>query len=188
MTNKSGRLPLHTACSNQAPLDIVQYLVQEYPEFLQMNDNNGALPLRDACSSQVELYDIRYLVQEYPECLHVTNSNGEIPFAWPRDMGRQKKTSQSCRLRLESTVASGVAVEPLSSPQPSVQPGKSPFSPDKETFVHPKDIDSPVSAQQPSRSLHPVVLPSPHSHPTATRKSCSRNEPNLRYRGCVFYS
>jgi hypothetical protein len=36
MTNNDGNLPLHHACNRDAPLDVVLYLVQEYPESLKV--------------------------------------------------------------------------------------------------------------------------------------------------------
>jgi hypothetical protein len=60
-----GRLALHTACENKAPLNVVRWLVQECPESLKVTDSNGSLPLHCACAngSGASLDVVRYLVK-----------------------------------------------------------------------------------------------------------------------------
>jgi ankyrin repeat protein len=180
VTNKSGFLPLHHTCIGGAPLDIFRYLVQSYPESLKVTNKNGWLPLHYAFSyrhhSPLEI--VRYLVEEYPESLQVTDGRGVKPIGWAKKPleGEEPLHDVLAWLKsfeplpspqlsvihdvvawLKSTMAGGVAFDPLSSSQPSVQPDNSPFSPDKETLVHPIALDPPVSSQQPSPSLHPVT-------------------------------
>ncbi len=49
MLTKCRRTPLHVACENNAPLPVVQLLVQAYPEAFQACDKNGWTPLHLAC-------------------------------------------------------------------------------------------------------------------------------------------
>jgi hypothetical protein len=93
-------------------------------------------------------------VQEYPESLQVADSSGRKPIDRPSG---GDPPLQDIVVWLESAMAGGVAFEPLSSPQPLVQPANPPYFPDKETLVHPIAIDPPVSSQQPSPSLHLVT-------------------------------
>jgi hypothetical protein len=80
-----------------APLDVVQYLVQEYPESLQLGDHDG---------------------------------NKAIDLAKSPWRGKTKLHEVLAWLKL-SAVAGGVAVEPLSSLKPLVQPVNFPYHPAK---------------------------------------------------------
>ena len=40
-TDKVGRLPVHSACSNRAPLDVIAYLLEEYPESITETTDRG---------------------------------------------------------------------------------------------------------------------------------------------------
>lgn len=39
--DKVGRLPLHSACSNQASLAVIEYLVEQYPESISEMTDRG---------------------------------------------------------------------------------------------------------------------------------------------------
>jgi hypothetical protein len=56
----------------------LRYLVQVYPESLQVTTSDGELALHLACSKGAELDILRYLVQEYPESLQVTDNEGYL--------------------------------------------------------------------------------------------------------------
>jgi hypothetical protein len=45
VTNSNGDLPLHYSCARQEPLEVVRYLVKEYPESLQVTDISGKKPI-----------------------------------------------------------------------------------------------------------------------------------------------
>jgi ankyrin repeat protein len=70
VTGHDGHLPLHSACYHGTPLDVVRYLVQEYPESLQATDNPGKLSLYHACACRSLLDVVQYLVQEYSTAGH----------------------------------------------------------------------------------------------------------------------
>jgi hypothetical protein len=77
-----GCLPLHIACRfcSFQELDVVQYLVQEYPYALQCTDVWGNLPLHEACgSSCIALEVVILLLQHYPKAASVPNDDGNIP-------------------------------------------------------------------------------------------------------------
>jgi hypothetical protein len=42
---------LHFACANKAPLELIQFLVEQWPEAIKAKDVNGNLPLDNAKSS-----------------------------------------------------------------------------------------------------------------------------------------
>jgi ankyrin repeat protein len=147
VTGNNGNLPLHHACTFGAPLEVVRYLVEEYPRSLHVADINGQLPLHHACNHGAPLELVRYLVQQYPESLQVIGINGKTPIALAKN--------QEVVAWMRSAMAiSGIAFEPLSSSQPSLQPTNLPFSPDKNTRIYQNDIHHHVSLQQPS--LRPV--------------------------------
>jgi hypothetical protein len=121
LADNDGTLPLHFACcNNEVLLDVVRYLVQEYPESLQVTNNGGWLPLHfafergmlapldvvqylvqkypdlhihQACSNMAALDIVRYLVQEYPESLKVTDNDGDLPLHYVHLPDRHRWTS-----------------------------------------------------------------------------------------------
>jgi hypothetical protein len=44
-STESGWLPLHIACSHKAPLEVIQYLVEQWPESVKKADNSGETAL-----------------------------------------------------------------------------------------------------------------------------------------------
>ena len=47
--DSAGHLPIHYACSRGAPLEMVQFLVELYPESLSISNDFKALPVHYAC-------------------------------------------------------------------------------------------------------------------------------------------
>ena len=102
---KEGRLPLYIAWKNNASLEIIYYLVQQYPnsvmvnendgslppleliqcmveqnpEFLKAKDKEGRLPLHHACWNEESLEVVHYLVEQYPESINIKSDNGHTP-------------------------------------------------------------------------------------------------------------
>lgn len=74
-----GSIPLHIACEYKAPLDVVQFLVKQWPDSVKTADIFGNLPLHKACANKASLAVIQYLVQQWPESVKHRNSEGKTP-------------------------------------------------------------------------------------------------------------
>lgn len=72
-------VPVHTACLNQAPTDILEFLLSLNPESIQMMDGEGNLPIHLACFSGASIQAIQFLGKEWPESLSITNNQGQTP-------------------------------------------------------------------------------------------------------------
>jgi ankyrin repeat protein len=55
MVDAHGHSPLHFVCSNKAPLEVVQFLVERNPASLGMANISGFLSLHIACSNKAPL-------------------------------------------------------------------------------------------------------------------------------------
>uniref|UniRef100_A0A7S4WAI9 Uncharacterized protein n=1 Tax=Ditylum brightwellii TaxID=49249 RepID=A0A7S4WAI9_9STRA len=65
------RLPLHEACTLQAPKDVISALIDAYPTGAQFSEISGALPLHLACQNKAPLGSIRALLRAYPRAATV---------------------------------------------------------------------------------------------------------------------
>jgi ankyrin repeat protein len=74
-----GWLPLHFACANTAPLQVVGYMVDSWPEAIKMADYDGCLPLHVACANAALLQVVEYLVDNWPKAVKMKNSDGLLP-------------------------------------------------------------------------------------------------------------
>ena len=68
--NNVGRTSLHVAAEytahSQIPFEVLQFLVEKWPEGLKVADKRGEVPLHRACYSGASLEMIQYLVERYP--------------------------------------------------------------------------------------------------------------------------
>jgi hypothetical protein len=80
-TNVWKRLPIHLACANGAPYDVIDLLLQVSPESCLMEDpHDGSLPLHIACrASDTALSVIERLVTECPEVILAVDGGGRVP-------------------------------------------------------------------------------------------------------------
>jgi ankyrin repeat protein len=76
-----GQLPLHFACMNMLPEEVVKFLIQECPASILVPDAVGNLPLHSACSSRTGLIfdNIQLLVESYPIALTHKNNRKQTP-------------------------------------------------------------------------------------------------------------
>jgi ankyrin repeat protein len=74
-----GDPPLHFACSNKAPLEVVQFLVERNPATLEMANDMGWLPLHYACSNKASLEVVQFLVERNPASLGMADTDGRLP-------------------------------------------------------------------------------------------------------------
>lgn len=75
----SRQLPLHLAMRHNAPLSLVDSLIQAYPKALQCRDTYGNLPLHIAILSNCRHSVIKLLILEFPKALHIENESGMTP-------------------------------------------------------------------------------------------------------------
>ena len=73
------RLPIHEACINGAPLNLIQSLLKAYKDGLQQPDQSNRLPLHHAAVHASHTNIIEFLAQEYPDSLHSEDNFGKTP-------------------------------------------------------------------------------------------------------------
>ena len=87
--NENG-LPLHAVCLSfinreysldriQCSLNIIQFLVEKWPESVKATNRYWNLPLHQACQRSVSREVIQYLVEKWPESVKATNKYGNLP-------------------------------------------------------------------------------------------------------------
>jgi ankyrin repeat protein len=79
----TGReIPLHAACrafeDGGGSLEVVQYLIQQWPESVKTVDKAGYLPLHYACRNKSPLEILQYLVEQWPESVRAVNNKGYL--------------------------------------------------------------------------------------------------------------
>ena len=63
--DESGTLPIHMACRNKAPVEVLTLLVEIDPATLHMADYcTGALPIHECCCDAVDDSSVRFLVEQ----------------------------------------------------------------------------------------------------------------------------
>jgi serine/threonine protein kinase/ankyrin repeat protein len=93
--NVHKNLPIHSACANFAPLDVIKVIVDAYPDSLLELGMNEHVPLITACSKmkyfdpstiikgQQWVIDVAtYFLSKHPKCATITDSNNEFPLHW----------------------------------------------------------------------------------------------------------
>ena len=59
-----GKLPIHIACKNNAPVEVLDLLLEDDAATLHIADYSGALPLHECCRENVEYGRVRFLVEQ----------------------------------------------------------------------------------------------------------------------------
>lgn len=77
--NDRGNLPLHSATSFRAPIDVAEALLQAYPEAASITNNYGNLPLHFTAWKKGPLEVERLLLKIYPEGAAQKNNHGNLP-------------------------------------------------------------------------------------------------------------
>jgi len=78
----NGALPIHVACAQGAPSNILSVLVELDPNTLQIPDSTGATPLHTACGrrDRFDLSSLRFLVDRGgPDPLRARDQGGNLP-------------------------------------------------------------------------------------------------------------
>lgn len=82
--NENGLLALHLACGNidNIPSDIMEYLLDIYPDSVRKATRHGILPIHKACaafSSSRAIKNIISLIDQHEESLLCPNRDGQLP-------------------------------------------------------------------------------------------------------------
>eukprot|EP00980_Cylindrotheca_fusiformis_P003848 scaffold858_cov123-Cylindrotheca_fusiformis.AAC.24 len=77
--NDRGNLPLHSATSFRAPLEVAEALLEAYPEAASMTNNYGNLPLHFAAWKKGPLDVEKLLLKVFPEGAAQKNNHGNLP-------------------------------------------------------------------------------------------------------------
>mmetsp|Transcript_27128 Transcript_27128/g.76320 ORF Transcript_27128/g.76320 Transcript_27128/m.76320 type:complete len:576 (-) Transcript_27128:168-1895(-) len=77
--NDRGNLPLHTAASFRAPLEVSESLLEAYPEAASMTNNYGNLALHFTAWKKGPLDVEKLLLKVYPEGAAQKNNHGNLP-------------------------------------------------------------------------------------------------------------
>jgi len=82
--NDEGKIALHWACgaylSNTAPLKVIQWLLEVYPEGVHCACDRDTLPIHYACSSNnPSLEVVKFLIDQYPDGLKTKDEHGRLP-------------------------------------------------------------------------------------------------------------
>lgn len=72
-------LPLHQACENQAPSELIRTLLDVYPSSITMKDSAGDLPLHLACRERASFKTICLLLERDPTAAKVVDEEGRLP-------------------------------------------------------------------------------------------------------------
>lgn len=73
------RIPLHTACMNNASDDVIKLLLVYYPEGAKVADNDGRLPLHYALSNSATVEVVKTLLKAHPLAVQEADTNGWLP-------------------------------------------------------------------------------------------------------------
>jgi hypothetical protein len=74
------RLPIHLACSfADAPRDLIQALLDAYPEGCMAKEGSGSNPLHLACKNGLQLETITTLLEKYPKVTRIKDEIGRLP-------------------------------------------------------------------------------------------------------------
>lgn len=77
--NDRGNLPLHSAASFRAPLEVAEALLEAYPEAARLTNNYGNLALHFTAWKKGPLDVEKLLLRVYPEGAAQKNNHGNLP-------------------------------------------------------------------------------------------------------------
>jgi FOG: Ankyrin repeat len=73
------RLPIHLACSNAAPKEVVESLLDAYPEACLAKDGSGSHPLHLACEKALGIEVVSLLLKKSRKAARVKDEIGRLP-------------------------------------------------------------------------------------------------------------
>jgi len=77
--NDRGNLPLHSAASFRAPVEVIEGLLEAYPEAASITNNYGNLALHFTAWKKGPLDCMKLLLQVFPEGAAQKNNHGNLP-------------------------------------------------------------------------------------------------------------
>jgi hypothetical protein len=87
-----GYLPIHYACTSGASADVVEALLDSYPNGVMLKDSNDhMLPLHLACKRGVDAEVMMALLTAYPEATEMKDDFGQTP----QDYGRNIRSREA---------------------------------------------------------------------------------------------
>jgi Ankyrin repeats (3 copies) len=74
------RLPLHCACIYGGPIELIDTLINLFPEGIQTIDpTDSSTPLSLACFANNSIKIIRLILRSYPQAIDIVNIYGQVP-------------------------------------------------------------------------------------------------------------
>ena len=73
------RLPIHVACQFAAPVEVIEYMAQEFVAGTLEPDSLGRLPIHYACSNGAPIGVVRALLRANPASMLYEDYNGWLP-------------------------------------------------------------------------------------------------------------
>jgi len=78
--DNTGALPLHVACRTDAPVEILELLLQEHPGAVRIADNSGSLPMHVTCQADAPSRAVlQLLLDRSPTALRARDHAGALP-------------------------------------------------------------------------------------------------------------
>lgn len=77
--DRMGDLPLHEACLQGAPFNIIKHLLAAYPNGIKQKGFCGRLALHYAAYVKPSLHIIKLLIQRFPEGATIFDADGRLP-------------------------------------------------------------------------------------------------------------
>ncbi|GMH91804.1 hypothetical protein TrVE_jg2879 [Triparma verrucosa] len=80
--DENGDLPLHCALEHQAPLNLIEALLQAHPGGAWHKNKAGKLPLHVCAQHWVKVKVLRAVKDAYPAAVNATDNYGELPLVF----------------------------------------------------------------------------------------------------------
>jgi len=77
----TGCLPLHYACEYGCADEIIQFLIESWPQSVKVANGSGSLPLHLACHYRVSLTVVQWLVHAAPDTIRLQDHQGRVPLS-----------------------------------------------------------------------------------------------------------
>lgn len=90
-STSAGNLILHEACKHDAPIDIIEALIEINQPAIAIKGHGGYLPYHCACANGAKLELIEYLYSIYPDAVQQVDDEGENALHLACKMGSTKE-------------------------------------------------------------------------------------------------
>ena len=74
-----SRLPIHLACSNQAPKEVIEALLDAYPEGCVAREGARSRPLHLECKNRLPLETVHVLLKKSKKAARIKDNIGRLP-------------------------------------------------------------------------------------------------------------